>query len=245
MSSTVEFTVSDSVAEVCLNRPDKLNAMNFDLFEGLSAAGQQAISDDSVRVVVVRGEGRAFSAGLDLTEQAALVNGWKSAMDHDDIVARAQAGFRVWSQLRKPVIAAVHGYAIGAGLQLALACDIRIARGDAIFSAAEITLGLIPDLGGTVHLARLCGPSITKQLCFTGRKFDGNEALKLGVIDEIVDDPVVRARELAAELASLSPTALAEAKTLVDSAFTQTIDAAFDSAGSSQAKLLSQLGSDS
>lgn len=217
MTQMVRVEVSGPVATVTLDRPNKLNAMDFDCFRALAAAGLQVEADAEVRCVVVRGNGRAFSAGIDLSALGSFqeVN---AAELNNFVIPEAQEGFRVWSQISKPVIAAVQGYALGAGLQLALAADIRIAADDAVFSVPEITYGIIPDLGATQRLPRLIGPARAKELIWTGKRIDAATALDWGLCNEVVPvaDLPDRAMQWAHDLSSRPPLPLRYTKKLID-----------------------------
>lgn len=219
-TDVVRVEVSDRVATVSLNRPDKLNAVSPAVFAGLHQAGRRVAEDDEVRAVLVRGEGRAFCSGLDLTSLQAFGAGEVGNGDSSDAGAgsQAQGGFSVWQTMDKPVVAAVQGYALGAGFQLALAADIRIAAEDAVMSVFEITYGLVPDLGGTQLLPALVGPARAKELIWTARRISAAEAESLGIVNRVV--PLERledeARALAADLAARPPLPIRFTKRLVD-----------------------------
>jgi enoyl-CoA hydratase/carnithine racemase len=192
------------VATVTLRRPDVLNAQTPKLWDALREIPRRLTGD--VRVVVVRGEGRAFSAGLDLSVAGALVTelGALPGAEVAERIADAQAAF-AW--LRRPdlvTIAGVQGHAIGAGFQLALACDLRVLADDAQLAMAEVTLGLVPDLGGTKRLVELVGYARALELCATGRRLDAAEARQLGLANLVVP-----AAELDAAVADLTAAVLA------------------------------------
>lgn len=223
MSEVVKVEREGAVAVVSLNRPDKLNAMSPDVFAGLLEAGREVESDDAVRAVVVRGEGRAFSSGLDLATLGGFGRGepgggrTSTAQVHAGIPG-AQRSFNIWASMRKPVVAAVHGYALGAGFQLALACDIRICADDAVLSVFEITYGLVPDLGATQRLPRLVGAGRAKELIWTARKITAQEADRWGIVNRVVgvDQVGKEAMDLAQDLASRPPLPIRYTKELVD-----------------------------
>lgn len=192
------------VATVTLRRPDVLNAQTPRLWEALREIPRRLTGE--VRVVVVRGEGRAFSAGLDLSVAGTLVTelGTLPGAEVAARIADAQAAF-AW--LRRPdlvTIAGVQGHAIGAGFQLALACDLRVLADDAQLAMAEVTLGLVPDLGGTKRLVELVGYARALELCATGRRLDAAEARQLGLANLVVP-----AAELDAAVADLTAAVLA------------------------------------
>jgi enoyl-CoA hydratase len=194
-----------AVAVLTLNRPQVLNALNTPTLDELSRALQTLQDDASVRVVIVTGAGRAFVAGADISELAAL--------DSRAAVEYARRGQRVFDRIEhlgKPVIAAVNGYALGGGCELAMACTLRVAADSARFGQPEIELGLIPGYGGTQRLPRLVGKGAALDLLLTGRHVDADEALRLGLVNRVVPSAglMATARELAASLASKAPVAV-------------------------------------
>jgi enoyl-CoA hydratase/carnithine racemase len=208
----VELEVDGGIATIRLNRPP-VNAMNALMQDQLHAVAVDAARRDDVRAVVVYGGQRAFAAGADVKEMA--------AMSHDDMVARAgplQAAFTAVADIPKPVVAAITGYALGGGCELALAADIRIAADDAVLGQPEILLGVIPGAGGTQRLARLIGPARAKDLIFTGRLVDAVEALRIGLVDRVVPASSVyaAAQAWAVQLAAGPARALRAAKHAID-----------------------------
>ncbi len=207
------------VVEVRLARPDKHNGLDAEMFEALVAAGNSLIDDRSVRVVVLHGEGPSFCAGLDFRAFMAGGPALREKLlarpaDGSSPANLAQRVAWIWTELPMPVIAAVHGTCIGGGLQIALAADIRIVHPDARLSVKEIEYGLIPDMSITRTLGRLVRLDVAKELTFTGRDFDGREALALGLATRLADDPLAAARELAAQIAARSPEAIRAGKAL-------------------------------
>jgi enoyl-CoA hydratase/carnithine racemase len=185
----VKFAVdADGVGVVTLNRPEKLNAMSYEVFSGLHEAGEAAAAaaaDGSCRAVLVIGAGRAFSAGLDVSlfaEQAA------GALPDDERIAYLQQAFTVFEDLPVPTVAAVRGVALGGGCQLAIACDLRIAAPGASFGLLEARWGLVPDLGATWRLPRLIGLSRATDLAMTGRTVDALTAAAWGLVDAVAED---------------------------------------------------------
>jgi len=226
MSDVVLVDIEDRVATVTLNRPDKLNAVSQAVFNGLFDAGTQIADDDNVRAVILRGEGRSFCAGLDLQSLQGLGGAPQRSDGEPPVDGRsAQGGFAIWHTMNKPVIAAVQGHALGAGFQLALAADIRIAAEGASMSVFEITYGLVPDLGGTFLLPRLVGPSRALELIWTAHRITTDEALQWGIVSRVVkpDELDEAARTLARDLASRPPLPIRFTKALVDKAWTSTI----------------------
>ena len=227
MSEVVGVEVADRLATVSLNRPDKLNAVSQDVFAGLARAGERIAEDDEIRAVLIRGEGRAFCAGLDLASLQGFAGGSNGGAGASDggssdagVTRDPQAGWRIWQQMDKPVVAAVQGYALGAGFQLALAADIRFAAEDAVMSVFEITYGLVPDLGATQFLPPIVGPARTKELIWTAKRLTADEALALGLVNHVV--PLERlqdeARAFALDLASRPPLPIRFTKRIVNEA---------------------------
>jgi len=217
MSDRVVVSTKDGVADVRLARPDKLNALDGAMFEALVATGRELARDRTLRAVVLSGEGRAFCSGLDFPS----FQGGSGAVDlfqrSDESPANlAQRAPWIWTELPVPVIAAVHGYAFGGGLQIALAADIRIVAPDAQLSVMEIKWGLIPDMAGTQLLRHLVRHDVAKELTYTGRRVSGTEAVELGLATRISDAPHQEALALAREIAGKSPHAIRAGKRLID-----------------------------
>jgi enoyl-CoA hydratase/carnithine racemase len=180
MSEFVRLEVQDGVGTIRLDRP-KMNALNVQVQEEIRAAATEAAERDDVRAVVVYGGERVFAAGADIKEMA--------AMSYQDMVRRSgglQSSFTSVARIPKPVVAAVTGYALGGGCELALCADYRIAADDATFGQPEILLGVIPGAGGTQRLSRLVGVSTAKDLIFSGRFVKADEALAIGLVDRVV-----------------------------------------------------------
>ncbi|GGK71739.1 enoyl-CoA hydratase/isomerase family protein [Mangrovihabitans endophyticus] len=220
----VRFEQDGPVATVTLCRPEVLNAQTPAMWAELGNISRKLTGD--VRVVIVRGEGRSFSAGLDLS--VARGEG-VSSLAHLAQLSEAECAERIagsqeaFTWLRRPslvTVAAVQGHAIGAGFQLALNCDLRILADDARFSMAEVTLGLVPDLGGTKRLTELIGPSRALEVCLTGRRIEAREAERIGLATAVVsgDELDTAARDLAAAVLAADPGATAEIKALISGA---------------------------
>ncbi len=225
MSDRVTLAVDGGIADVRLNRPDKLNALDLAMFQGLVDVGERLKGDGAVRVVVLSGEGRGFCAGLDFSSFQAMAGesgsgtggGTASIMATDGRITHlAQQACWVWQELEVPVIAAVHGPALGGGLQIALGADLRIVAPDAQLAVLEARWGLIPDMTGTVVLPRVVGLDVAKELTFTGRMVSGEEAVRIGLATSLAEDPRAAAFELAADLRGRSPDALREGKRLLN-----------------------------
>ena len=215
----VLYEVSEGVAHVRINRPEVLNAMDRDVFFGLREAAARAGADPAVRALVLSGEGRAFSSGLDTALFAGGIDGGGNPLSLD--IASLQSCFTAFEEVRVPTIAAVAGVALGGGIQLAAACDLRVAGENAELAVYEVRWGIIPDLGGTQRLPRLIGLGRTKELVLTGRKIGAAEALAWGLVNRVVPSERVTEEALAwaSELAAGPPLALSAAKRLATSAF--------------------------
>jgi enoyl-CoA hydratase/carnithine racemase len=216
----VIVSVDAGVAEVRLNRPDKRNGLDLAMFEALVAAGRQVAADRTVRAVVLHGEGKAFCAGLDWAAFLAAPEIGPKLLEREAGAAAnlAQLACWIWHEVPVPVIAAIHGAAIGGGLQLALACDIRLAASDAQLAVMELRYGLIPDMSLSKTLLRLVRPDIARELIYTARSVSGDEAARLGLVTRVEADPLGAARQLARTIAGQSPQAVRAAKALCDEA---------------------------
>jgi len=210
---SVELSFNGPRADLVLDRPDVLNAMDFDVFDGLAQAADE-IADRDPRVVVVSGKGRSFSAGIDVGSLGSVSGG------PAETIARAQAPFRKIAALAMPTIAVVQGHALGAGLQLALACDLRVMTSDAKVGLLEANYGLIPDLGGSTRLPQIVGTARAKRMIWLAEKITGAEALELGIADLVAEgeemDAVVAA--LVEKLAEAPFTPTRSSKRLIDGA---------------------------
>ena len=225
MSERVRIEVADHVAVVALTRPDKHNALDGAMFEGILAAADEVAATPGVRAVVLYGEGPSFCSGLDV---ASLMSG---PISLDDILERdgrrsnlAQRACTDWIDLPVPVIAAIHGNCFGGGLQIALGADVRIAAPDARLSVMEGKWGLVPDMGITSTLPRLVRIDVAKELTYTARVLTGAEAAELGIVTRVAGDPLAAARELAAEIAARSPDAVRSAKRLYDASWNAPVE---------------------
>ncbi|MBO0842710.1 MAG: enoyl-CoA hydratase/isomerase family protein [Nocardioides sp.] len=212
MGEFVNLSVEDGVGTIRLDRP-KMNAISFQVQDELLLAAREATARDDVRAVVVYGGERLFAAGNDVKEMASLSYAEMAGRD-----GGVQAAVTAVADIPKPVVAAVTGYALGGGCELALAADFRIAAADATFGQPEILLGIIPGAGGTQRLARLIGPSKAKDLIFSGRFVKADEALALGLADRLVPaaDVYTEAVAWARQFTTGAPYALAAAKEAID-----------------------------
>jgi enoyl-CoA hydratase/carnithine racemase len=227
MSDRVTLTISDGIADVRMNRPEKRNALDGAMFQGLADAGERLKTEPGVRVVVLSGEGSSFCAGLDFASFQMMSSGERSAADEGSpgemkegrITHLGQQVCWVWQEIPVPVIAAVHGHALGGGIQIALGADIRIVHPDTQMSVREVHWGLVPDMTGTLMLSSLVRADVAKELVFTARMFDGREAYTLGLATRLSDTPLDDAMSMAREIAGRSPDAIRGAKALLNTLF--------------------------
>jgi enoyl-CoA hydratase len=210
----LQYEVIDAVAVLTLDRPP-MNALNRQLQDEFATAARRADADPAVRAVVIHGGPKVFAAGADVKEMADWTEQEAAAA-----APGLHADFDAVAAIGKPTIAAITGYALGGGLELALACDLRIAGDNAKLGLPEILLGIIPGAGGTQRLTRLIGPARAKDLIFTGRFVDAQEALTLGIVNQVVppDEVLGAAMALARRLAAGAPHALGAAKRAVQAA---------------------------
>ena len=205
------------IAWVIMNNPDKRNAMTFDFFIQMIEVFADLDDDPQIRVVIIKGEGKSFTAGIDLASLAGLAQstGADSRENLRRLILKAQKSNTAIVQCRKPVICAIHSHCIGAGIDLICACDMRLASKDAIFSVRETKLALIADLGTIQHLPDIVGDPWARELIFTGRDFTAKEALNIGLIThmyETQEELYEAANNLANEIADNSPLAVMGAK---------------------------------
>jgi enoyl-CoA hydratase/carnithine racemase len=202
---------------VGLNRPEKRNAIHRELLAALVDAIAVAEADPEVRAIILYGEGQVFSAGVDFTTLGADVQG-EMRRPFRAMIGDMQAALGRLEGLEKPVIAAMHRYVPGLALELALACDFRIATSDCELGLPEVRLGLIPDVGGTTRLVRTVGPARAKELIMTGRMIRAEEALRFGLVTEVVPtgEHLAAAAQLARTIAANAPLAVGLAKKLVE-----------------------------
>ena len=210
--SNVEVQHNGPVSIITMNRPDKLNALNAEVLEQLGRVLDEVDARDELRCAVITGAGKAFVAGADIA-------GMKD-FDPDSATAFALKGQAVFARieaLRCPVVAAVNGFALGGGCELALACDFIIASAKAKFGQPEVKLGVIPGFGGTQRLARRVGIGHARELCYTGRMIRADEALAIGLVNRVVapEELLPQCEQLAQEIATAGPLAVAAAKRVI------------------------------
>jgi enoyl-CoA hydratase/3-hydroxyacyl-CoA dehydrogenase len=218
---TIVLKIEKPIAWITLNRPSKLNSITPKMLEELSRALDELEEDDRVRAIIVKGAGRAFSAGADITSftAASPIEVLRFSRKFQEVTMKMQG-------LAKPVIVAIHGYALGGGLELAMSGDIRIASEDAMLGQPEINLGFIPGAGGTQRLPRIVGVSKAKELIMTGDMIPAKEAERIGLVNKVVpaDRLDSEARSLALKLADKPPIALAYAKYAIDNGIETTLE---------------------
>jgi enoyl-CoA hydratase len=218
MPSTISLERSGPIVTVTLNRPAVLNALNLQMLDELSAAFAELDADDGLRAVIVTGAGpKAFAAGADISELNALPN----ARAGEAQARRGQALTTAIERMRVPVIAAVNGFALGGGCEIAMACDIRIASENAKFGQPEVNLGILPGYGGTQRLTRLVGEGWAMYLCLTGEMIDAAEALRIGLVQKVTpaEGLLAEAQRVAGLIAAKAPLAIDAAKrAIVDGA---------------------------
>jgi enoyl-CoA hydratase/carnithine racemase len=210
--------ITEHVAHVRLDRADKRNGLDLAMFEGLVAAGVRLAGDRAVRAIVLSGEGPSFCAGLDFASFMTMGDARERllARGPESPANLAQRAAWVWAEQPVPVIAAIRGAAFGGGLQIALACDVRLVAADARMSVMEIRYGLVPDMTASKTLLRLVRPDVARELVYTGRIVEADEAVALGLATRKCDDPIADALALARTIAEQSPAAIRACKRLCD-----------------------------
>ncbi|MDB5425956.1 MAG: enoyl-CoA hydratase/isomerase [Phenylobacterium sp.] len=225
MNDRVTVDIQGGVADVRLVRADKMNALDDAMFSALIETGERLKTEAGLRAVVLSGEGRAFCAGLDMGSFQAMASGARGGGGQATSALltpsrteggsnRAQHACMVWREIPVPVIAAVHGVAFGGGFQLALGADLRFVAADVKMAVLEIKWGLVPDMAGMVLLRGLVRDDVARELTWTGRIFNGEEALALGLATRVCADPRAEALALARDIAAKSPDAIRGAKRL-------------------------------
>ncbi len=236
----VTCTVTNGIAQVRLDRPDKLNALTLDILDDLVATAARLRRHRSLRAVVIAGEGDAFCAGLDFA--TVLRQPARIAAAFVPRPLRGTNTFQeacwAWRRVPVPVVAAVHGHCLGGGLQIALAADFRFATPDSRWSVLEGKWGIIPDMSGVRSLAQLVGIDTAKRLTMTAETLSGTEAHELGLVTGLADDPLAAAADLVERLRVRSPDQLAAAKRLFDDTWTASARRTFARERVEQARLL-------
>jgi enoyl-CoA hydratase/carnithine racemase len=231
MSDRVLVTIVHGVADVRFNRAGKRNALDAEQFAAIVDAGERLKAESGVRAVVLSGDGESFCAGLDFSYFGQMANGGGTggqaargnpgALTASGLTHVAQQACWVWQEIPVPVIAALHGHALGGGLQIALGADIRIAHPDTKLSVRELHWGITPDMTGTFVLSRLVRTDIARELTYTARVFDGREGYELGLVTRLSESPLDDALVLAGQIAARNPHGVRGAKALFNRMFTE------------------------
>ncbi len=244
MADLVTCTILESdgarIADVRLNRPDKLNSLTLDLLEQLQACAESLAEDLSLRGVLISGAGRSFCAGLDFASVLGEPERFRAVFEPDP--ARGTNLYQeapwAWRRLAVPVVAAVHGHCLGGGLQIALAADYRFTTGEATWSVLEAKWGLIPDMSGVHALSQLVRIDVAKRLAMTGEMFSGERAVALGLASEVADDPYAAGLALLTQIATRSPDAVSATKAIFDQTWVAGADETFARERAEQSVLL-------
>jgi enoyl-CoA hydratase len=218
------YEKGDGIVTITLNRPEALNAFSKEVIEEVLQALEDVKNDENIRVVVLTGAGeKAFSAGADIKAMKGM-----NALKARELSLMGEKLCVSLENLEKPVIAALNGYALGGGLEVAMSCDLRIASESSRMGQTEINIGLIPGWGGTQRLTRLVGRTKAKEMVFTGKMLDAKTAEQLGIVNMVVPPDKFRetVRQLALELASKAPVAIKVAKALINKGAEISLDAA-------------------
>ncbi|MEW9919383.1 crotonase/enoyl-CoA hydratase family protein [Marimonas sp. MJW-29] len=238
----VSVTYENNIAFVTLTRADKMNAVDDEMIAAIIAAGQEVAESDA-RAVVLSGEGRAFCAGIDITG----LSGMMGKDPNEALMPRThghgstnkwQEVAMIWHRMEVPVIAAVHGVCFGAGIQLALGADIRIAAPGTRFAVMEMKWGIVPDMGGMVLLPKLVRSDVLRRLTYTAEQVETEQALAWGLITEVADNPLESATKLAETIADKSPSAIRAAKRLIGIAESKNEVDVLEAESEIQAKLI-------
>jgi enoyl-CoA hydratase/carnithine racemase len=238
MNDRVTIAVTDGVADVRLNRADKMNALDPAMFDGIVGAIDRLAAMDEVRVAVLSGEGRAFCAGLDMASMAGGGSMLDLAARDWGPANKAQQVSWGWRTLPMPVIAAVHGVAFGGGFQIMSGADIRIAAPGTRFAIRESYWGLVPDMAGVALWRTLARDDVLRELTYTGREFEAAEAEKLGFVTRVAEDPLATAMAMAREIAARNPHATRGAKRLYNLAADGDATAVLDAETVEQLKVI-------
>ena len=212
----VKLTIENSIAEVVFTRPDKMNALDSDAFDAICQVTEVLKTKNDVRAVVVAGEGKSFCSGLDMSMFADPSANQDLIERSHGLTNRYQQAVWGWREIPVPVIAAINGYCLGGGLQIALGADLRFAESESVYSVMEMQWGLIPDMAFSVIGPNLLRDDVLRDLVFTARKVKGEEALALGLVTRIEQEPLAAARAYANIIASMSPDAIRTAKAMIN-----------------------------
>ena len=231
INNRIELRVENHIAQVIFSRADKMNSLDEGMFEAIPLVGEKIRQDPSVRVVVISGDGGNFCAGLDKSNFSSMLEGEGASVGGDatalatrthGIANAAQYAAWMWRELPMPVIAAVEGFCLGGGLQIALGADFRYASADSKFSILEMRWGIVPDMSSTQIMRHMIRDDVIRELTYTARIFGAADAKQWGFITDIVDDPLSHAMKVANEIAIKNPSAIRAAKKIIDLSYYQT-----------------------
>ena len=213
MYEVITYEVNGAIAKIAVNRPKALNALSPQVLNELQDAFKAAENDENVKVIIFTGEGKAFIAGADISAMSTM-----TVVEGQEFSALGHKLANYIEGMNKPVIAAVNGFALGGGCEMAMACDIRIASTKAMFGQPEVNLGLTPGYGGCVRLQKLIGKGMAKKLILPADNIDANEAYRLGLVEEVVEpeELIERAEKIAGKIASKAPFAVQVCKKIIN-----------------------------
>ncbi len=216
MFETIKYEVKNGIAYVTVNRPEALNALNIQVLDELYKAFEAFEENHDADVAILTGEGRAFVAGADIIAMSTM-----STMEGRNIGIKGHKLMNYMESIEKPIIAAINGFALGGGNELAMACDIRIASTKAVFGQPEVGLGIIPGFGGTQRLPRLVGRGMAKYMIYTGEQIKADEAFRIGLVEKVVEpeELIPTAEKIAKKISSMAQLAIGLAKTAINDGF--------------------------
>lgn len=216
MYETIKYEVSEGIGYITINRPKAMNAINSQVLDELYDVCTKIEKDDSVKVVILTGEGKAFVAGADIAQMNQL-----DSIGGREMIAKGHRVMNYIEEIEKPFIGAVNGFALGGGCELSMACDFRIASEKAKFGQPEVGLGIIPGFGGTIRLARLVGKGMAKYLLMTADMIDAQEAYRLGLVEKVVapEELIPTCEAIAKKIMGNAPIAVGVAKKTVNMAY--------------------------
>lgn len=216
MYETIKYEVSGGIGYVTVNRPKAMNALNGQVLDELYAAFTEVQNDDAVKAVILTGEGKAFVAGADIAQMQKL-----NPIEGRALIAKGHKVMNFMEAIEKPIIAAVNGFALGGGCELAMACDIRVASEKAKFGQPEVNLGIIPGFGGTQRLSRLVGKGMAKYLIMTAEMIGAEDALRIGLVEKVTapEELMATCEKIAQTIMSKAPIAIGIAKTTINNGY--------------------------
>lgn len=216
MYENIKYEVREGIAYITINRPQAMNALNCDVLDELTAAFTEVANDEAVKAAILTGEGKAFVAGADIAQMNQM-----NASEGRAMIIKGHNLMNFMESIEKPIIAAVNGFALGGGCELAMACDFRVASEKAKFGQPEVNLGIIPGFGGTQRLPRLVGKAMGKYLIMTAEMINAEEAYRIGLVEKVAapEELIAKCEEIAKTIMSKAPIAIAAAKTAVNNGY--------------------------